>query len=301
MSTHQLNAASFSLNITEAMRLQLVKAMDRLTPAAFSKANVDAVDNRPGVYRLFIGNDPVYVGKADKSLRQRLTKHLEKTLGRIVEDGTPLAEHMEFYCLYIDEDLHALAPEKMLIREFRPIMEAEWNFNGFGNNDPGRRRDTSVVRKNHFDRAYPIDLDFQVQLDDLATVDSLRSLLEALKRSAPFLIRFPKNGHDRTLDTIRVELSAGVTRPASVREWLQKIAVALPPDWLITTLPGYVIIYPESNPDHYPSRSGSWTTGPTARFVPHAATFGEGGEILEGMTGGDLTDSEVYSSSDDVY
>lgn len=279
----QAHQKSFSLNITEAMRGQLVNSLAELTPIQLSHENLLTVDNHPGVYRLFYDGKPVYVGKADKSLPQRLNKHLNKLGGRVDQLGGPLLDHISFYCLSIHEDLHALAPEKMLIREFKAAREAAWNFNGFGNNDPGRERDTSLVKENHFDRTYPINLEYELTLGSSVKQDSLYGLLKALKDGAPFNIRFPdpRKTNYATMERSIAELESHLYESLTVRAWLELVARFLPEGWLITALPGYVILYPETEPTRYPSRSGSWKSGPSAAYAENKPVFGDPSEIRE--------------------
>ncbi|MEE1623005.1 GIY-YIG nuclease family protein [Zafaria sp. J156] len=59
---------------------------------------------------LFHDQNPVYVGKADKSLRQRLLKHYKKLSGRKSKSHESLLDRIHFKCLYVMEDLNALAP-----------------------------------------------------------------------------------------------------------------------------------------------------------------------------------------------
>lgn len=270
------------------MRGQLLSSFSALTPIRLHSTNLSTVDHRPGVYRLFLDGQPVYVGKADKSLSQRLEKHYNKLRGRIDTANTPpqrpLIERMGFYCLYIDEDLHALAPEKMLIHEFKPFGQAPWNFNGFGNNDPGRERDTSLVKENHFDRLFPINLDYEVTLNGTLGKDSLRALLRSLKACAPFNIRFPDRNAPTDLEISISSLMPMTFKALTVREWLHHVAHILPHGWLVTTLPGYVIIYQEKDPQRYPSRSGSWKSGPRSAYAGHSAEFGKSAEIKEVAT-----------------
>ena len=279
--THQ---KSFSLNITEALRGQLVTSLAELTPIRLSHESIEMVGNHPGVYRLFYDENPVYVGKAEKSLPQRLTKHLHKLSGRKGQDGGPLLKDISFYCLSIHEDLHALAPEKMLIREFKAAKEADWNFNGFGNNDPGRERDTSLVKMNHFDRMYPINLDHEVTIEQSTADVTIYALLAEIKKKTPFNIRFqdPKKYKHEAMSLSVSSAGTDLGNTHTVRDWLELIARALPDGWLITTLPGYTILYPETEPARYPSRSGSWRSGPGATYVENKATFGSPAEIPEG-------------------
>lgn len=198
-----------------------------------------------------------------------------------------MVDRMTFKCLYVMEDLNAMAPEKMLIKHFRQGGEAAWNVSGFGNNDPGRNRDQSMVKQNHFDRLHPINLDVPVTLnseDRDAQPVNLAGLMTAIKKSSPYLFRFPaKNRPEHKLlrepDDNLLQYK-GQTKTA--REWFEVLSTLLPAGWLITVLPGYVICYREISPDSYQSRTGSWATGQgSVTFTPHTPVFGKDGKIKD--------------------
>src|ERR1700760_2842582 len=137
----------FKLSISKALTDQLREHLLELTPEPLTTAALGLLQKRPGVYQLYKGDELVYVGSAAKTLPRRLTRHLRKISGR----RHVRIEEMSFTCLYVDEDLTVLAPEERLIRLFQDEGSAPWNTNGFGNNDPGRRRDESHVSEGHFD------------------------------------------------------------------------------------------------------------------------------------------------------
>jgi hypothetical protein len=181
----------------------------------------------------------VYVGKASRSIPARLGNHLRKLSGR---SNIALGE-VSFQCLYVDEDLEAAAPEKMLIKNYRDYGGAPWNTNGFGNKDPGRNRDHSLVKANHFDAEYPINLG--VRIESLAPgLYPVRTYLRTVKASLPFNLRFDtRSAHskedyrDSTVEVPPAELT--------VRELICLAIDALPEGWQATALPGYVILYRE--------------------------------------------------------
>lgn len=239
------NHAEFKLSITKALGDQLAAALEDLTPAALTMENIRSLRPLPGVYQLYKNDELVYVGKADKSLPQRVDKHFRKISGRTNID---LSE-MSFTCLYVDEDFGAVAPERLLINKHRGQGEVPWNYNGFGNNDPGKRRDTTEVDAAHFDRAHPIDLEFKLAelLSETVGDDtvSLASLLAATKTSLPYVFRYEAS---KIFDEIQVPRPPeGVTTD----EVLRLAASHLPAPWQITALPGYVIMYRKS--EEYPS------------------------------------------------
>lgn len=244
-------AAEFHLSITKALADQLHEALAARTPAPLDEENIDSLLNRPGVYVLTQDTQRVYVGKASKSLRARLRQHLRKLSGRLGTAGA-----ISFICLYVDEDLEASAPEKLLIKMYRSEGEVPWNYNGFGNKDPGKRRDTSLVKENHFDAQFPADLDYRVALDSqFSTTTDVLSCLRALKESLPYLLRYDRDRKNELQNTV-VEIPKGAL---PLRDWLRLVVNALAPDWQATALPGYVILYREPNdPSRHPSARAIW-------------------------------------------
>lgn len=257
------NSARFSLSVTRALSDQMSAALTELTPARLTAAALADLSEYPGVYQLYHRGELVYVGKADQSLPQRLERHLNKLGGRL---NIELAD-VTFTCLYVDEDLDALAPEKMLIDRFRAQGRVRWNFNGFGNNDPGQQRDTTLYKDDHFDMLYPADLDVRVRGVD-AGIQVVSELVVQMKAALPYVFRTAEKGRHTDLARVTVVVPAHDPR---ADELFALISEALP-GWQITALPGYVIMYPERReypsarrvyrtPEGYSSSPGTTTTG----------------------------------------
>jgi hypothetical protein len=155
-----------------------------------------------------------------------------------------------FSCLYVDEDLDALAPEKMLIDRFKSEGSAPWNFNGFGNNDPGQQRDTTRVKEDHFDAKYPADLDVAVDGIEPGRYE-VSELVGKMKASLPYVFRYASTGKKphRDLASRQVEINSERTPPTA--DYLFAAIADVLPGWQITALPGYVIMYPGNRT--YPS------------------------------------------------
>ncbi|MFG2182099.1 GIY-YIG nuclease family protein [Streptomyces abikoensis] len=108
----------FRLSITKALGDQLAEALTTLGRAPLNEENLSKLEERPGVYQLYVNDAFVYVGKADrkhKGLPGRLRNHLRKLSGR---GNLDLAD-VTFSCLYVDEDFSALAPEQLLINHYK--------------------------------------------------------------------------------------------------------------------------------------------------------------------------------------
>jgi hypothetical protein len=235
------SSAEFRLSITWAMRDQLISSFDSLEPESLVMPALDALLRRPGVYQLYLVDELVYIGKADVSLPRRLTKHHRKLSGR---QNIDVAD-VRFAALYVYEDLKAVAPETLLIEHYRAQGRASWNFNGFGNNDPGQNRDQTVFDSGHFDVQYPIRLDWPCEVAPGGY--SVRALLSLLKQQLPYVLRFHR---DDILDRTNVSVPAAM----SADQLLSLIATSLreaDSRWRVIALPGYVIVYPKAG--NFPS------------------------------------------------
>lgn len=262
--------AEFKLSITKALADQLAETLEPLVPTALTTEALARVHAKKGVYELFLGGCRVYVGKSSKSLPDRLEQHRKKLSGRSGID----IDDLGFVCAYVDEDLDAAAPEKMLIKKYGSAG-APWNNNGFGNKDPGRKRDHSEIKQGHFDAKYPINLDLEIVLEPRAwTVDKL---LNELKRILPYNLRFQV----KAAVVYKAATVAVPPGPIRVREIIELLIASLPEGWQATALPGYVILYEEKDDVVYDAALAWWrrganggvaiTPGP-ARFVPGEVT-----------------------------
>ncbi|MFD3841223.1 GIY-YIG nuclease family protein [Streptomyces sp. NPDC058642] len=245
----------FRLSITEALSTQLYASLERLEPAPLTQGNLDALvaqaellglPSKAGVYQLFRqepGSQPelAYVGKADEPLNERLGNHLFKLSGR---QGISVDE-MSFRCLFVEEDLSAVSPEKMLIKRHLETGRIVWNNRGFGNNDPGRNRDKTVIKDTHFDLEFPIDLTRKIS-GLTPGYQSLYDLLWGIKRNVSFVFRFKKSAlYRKTFVTVP---EGGMT----IDEAFRLVIKHLTGKWQICALLGWVIMYDDA-PDTYPS------------------------------------------------
>lgn len=251
-------SAEFRLSITKALGDQLSDAILALERAPLEKARINALRPVGGVYQLYRGENLVYIGKADKSLPERLGQHLRKISGR--QNITPA--EMSFTCLYVAEDLSAVAPEKLLIKRSQGDGEAPWNTNGFGNKDPGRQRDTTMVKEKHFDRHFPINLDVTIELPP--GPQTLKKFLESVKEALPYNLRYQQTlkakKNDLALSNIPVH-----PLQMTAREVFRFTVDVLPPGWRLSALPGYAILYEEAKP--YKSALTWWHREPQGPVI----------------------------------
>ncbi|SFA81565.1 Eco29kI restriction endonuclease [Amycolatopsis marina] len=235
------SSGQFRLSITRALGDQLADGLANLEPDPLHLGYVTALEKRPGVYQLYEDDVLVYIGKAEKSLQDRLRKHHDKIAGRL-NIGI-----ITFTCLYVDEDLHAVAPETLLIKRYKKEGLASWNFNGFGSNDPGKARDETVFEDKHFDTQHPANLNLHCEGISAGTYKADR-LLKELKASLPYVFRYEAS-------PLHHELEIDVAEDDPIADHLfEDIARAIAsadPSWQITALPGYVTMYRKQG--RYPS------------------------------------------------
>ncbi|MCY0958521.1 MULTISPECIES: Eco29kI family restriction endonuclease [unclassified Streptomyces] len=272
----------FRLSITRALGDQLAEALDKLTPAPLTQANLDELDerakveklqSRSGVYQLHHGPDRklVYVGKADKPLSSRLGNHLRKISGR----RNISIDEMTFKCLYVAEDFSAVAPEKLLIKKYKASGHIPWNANGFGNKDPGRNRDRTVLKANHFDMLFPIDLGRAVE-GLTPGEQSLFDLLQRIKQGLPYNFRYMESAHFKK---VAIALPDSDITADGVFELVAK---ALPDSWQISALMGYTIMYDDRHTDY----ASAWR-------------YYRGDEVLEAQPAAKAADDADEDSEDD--
>jgi hypothetical protein len=236
----------FTFDLTGALARQLEAALPGLMQAPLTLDGLEEVQATPGIYQLYLRGELIYIGKADKSLRGRLTEHHKKISGRLrisVDD-------MSFTGLYLEGTWIPVGPEQMLMNARKNMTGAEplWNTNGFGMNDPGRERDTTNFKDNHFDAMYPADLGYVVESLE-RRVYPVNQLLPALKQALPYLFRYESQWAKHP-DYLASEVTISQS-PITATQVFEALIDALPPEWQITALPGYVIMY--KNIRSYPS------------------------------------------------
>ncbi|MFG2974607.1 GIY-YIG nuclease family protein [Streptomyces sp. NPDC048331] len=253
----------FTLSITKALGDQLADALDGMGRVPLHEENIARLKEKPGVYQLYLNDEFVYVGKADKSLPARLRNHLSKISGR----RRISLDEVAFSCLYVAEDFSALAPERLLISHHKEMGNIPWNNNGFGNKDPGRQRDSTVLKQNHFDVEFPIDLDRPVEGLTPGEI-TLQELLDKAKAGLPYNFRYGKSA---AFKTRRVHVPAAEMTADQV---FRLIAVEIPDKWQVAALMGYVIMYDDS-PTTYKSAWRYYRDGQSIDAMPEAEPAGD--------------------------
>ncbi|GAA2112639.1 GIY-YIG nuclease family protein [Actinomadura alba] len=267
----------FRLSITEALSTQLHAALDRLEPAPLTHDNLRALEaqaetlglpSMSGVYQLYRqepgrARELTYVGKADQPLPRRLGDHLFKLSGRV---GIPI-EEISFKCLFVEEDLSSVSPEKMLIKRHLQTGRIVWNNRGFGINDPGRNRDGTVNKSNHFDLEYPIDLSLKASGIKPGR-QSLYAVLQAIKSGISFNFRYQRSA---TFKKRQIDVP---TSDMTVDEAFRLVAGHLETGWKISALVGWSIMY-KDNDRSYPSAFRYYRPDGISEQIPKTKQPGE--------------------------
>jgi hypothetical protein len=232
---------------------QLEDAFAQLTSEPLDSTHLAALAQNPGVYQLWHAGRRVYVGKADRDLQSRLGGHHRKIGGRL---NISLAD-MAFTALYLEATWIPVGAERGLIDLYDGgtpgVHLLPWNNNGFGINDPGKERDTTNFKAQHFDVLYPADLTVNVA-GLLAGQYPTGDLLRTVKGSLPWVFRF-ENQWARHPDYLGSTVAIPHDDPTA-EEVFDAIISALPSGWQITALPGYTIMYKAHRA--YPRARRTW-------------------------------------------
>lgn len=240
----------FEFDLPEALLKRLITVFDNLPPAPLMKLNVEAIPEEQGVYQIFLSkgekSDLVYIGKTDAAagLRARLNRHATKIQNRLNLDPDKVMFKAVRVFVFTPVDL-----ETQLIEHYGATSTVSWNGSGFGSNDPGRERDTTTYKENHFDTRFPIDINRPLSFAVPATA-SAADILRALKAGLTYPIRFQGLGKGQRaphpdLEKTRVSLNTSLPRTAEsvIAQTIQR----LPAGWHATMLPSHVIIYKDDN------------------------------------------------------
>jgi hypothetical protein len=235
----------FEFDLPPALLAKLIEILDGMATASLDLANVNAIPNEQGVYQLFLDNQLVYIGKTDgeAGLRQRLSRHSWTIQNRV----NLQAGNVQFKAVRIFV-FTAIDLETQLIKHYDNVGNSPaWNHSGFGSNDPGRRREGTVVDPQGFDAQYPVNIDYPFDLP-IKTPATAAEVLTAVKQFLPYTLRFesikPKSRipHAEFTNTTVTIPHTNVT----LRSTLVALMTQLPPGWQATNLPGRVIIYKEN-------------------------------------------------------
>ncbi|WP_409346933.1 Eco29kI family restriction endonuclease [Paenibacillus sp. MBLB4367] len=222
----------FELDIEKAFRDYLPPFILNVGDAPLTVENILAIPpNKNGVYLLLENQVIRYVGKTDSTagFHSRLRRHQIHMNHRKNLDPSTITFKAVAIPVFKNADI-----ETMLIDHYN----AQWNFSGFGSNDPGKNRDDQDPAD--FDLQYPIDVDLPLSFL-AAGIYECKELLKILARELPYTLRYEKTRDQQDLD-----FSINIPIQSNLKYILQTIINEMPADkWQATVLYGRVILYPE--------------------------------------------------------
>ncbi len=239
--------SEFEFDLPGALLTSLVKAFETMLGAPLRASEVDAIPDAQGVYQIFLDGKLSYIGKTDAEmgLRRRLQRHARKIQHRVGLDSARLTFRAIRVFVFTAIDL-----ETQLIGHYN--VET-WNGSGFGSNDPGRERDTTKYKENHFDALFPIDIDRNLP-PLVPNGKTAADYFSCLRDEIPYTFRAETFGARKRqphpdLANANVAIPAGTANTA--RGILTAIVGQLPSGWQATKLPSHLILYKERK--EYPS------------------------------------------------
>lgn len=234
----------FEFDLPEALLAKLVEVLDGMDSAPLLVERIAEIPEAQGVYQLFLDDELVYIGKTDAEagLGKRLRRHGSKIQHRTGLD--PARVTFKAVRIYV---FTAVDLETQLIQHYGGLARVKWNGSGFGSNDPGRERDTTTYRPNHFDALFPIDIDRILDFP-LSQTGSAADLLSELKTILPYVFRYQGAGRRSRkphpdLESTNVSITFDETPTA--RRVIEDIVNLLPNGWQATQLPSHLILYKE--------------------------------------------------------
>jgi hypothetical protein len=238
--------AEFEFDLPSALLAHLVEVLDSLDAAPLTTTAVAEIPREQGVYQLLQEvngkREVVYIGKTDaeSGLRARLEKHRTKTQDRSNLDPESLFFKAVRVYVFTAVDLEA-----QLIKKYGGVSKVRWNGSGFGSKDPGKERDTTTYKVDHFDTLYPINIDLPITTP-IPENSSAADVLRLVKRVVPYLLRFEtltKGSRTAHADLEETLVTVDPGLPLTMRSLIEKIVVQLPPGWHATKLPSHLIVY----------------------------------------------------------
>jgi hypothetical protein len=235
----------FEFDLPGALLNRLVKVLDGMDSATLSRENTESIPEAQGVYQLFLDGKLVYIGKTDAEagLSRRLIRHGKKIQHRVRLDPERVSFKAVRIYVFTAVDL-----ENQLIRHYGGLSVVQWNGSGFGSNDPGRERDTSTYKQDHFDAAFPIDIDRPLGIE-LKERGSAFAVLSDLKAALPYVFRFQSakaRSRKPHPDLEGTTVAVLADEPASARWIIKQVVPQLPKGWQVTKLPSHIILYKEN-------------------------------------------------------
>ena len=193
-------------DLPNALLDQVIKMFNVMKPARLTPQAANSIPNAQGVYQLFHCGKLVYVGKTDSEagLARRLYRHAKTIQGR----HRLSVGDMEFKAVQVLV-FSAMDLETALIKHYKKCKTAPvWNGSGFGNADPGRKRDTTALKDDGFDANYPVNIDMPLKTQWTQNATAF-DVIRFLGSEVPYTIR-----HEKTADALaELNLPTSIVRP----------------------------------------------------------------------------------------
>lgn len=235
----------FEFDLPRALLERLIQILDGLKPVPLSSEFLYDIPDTQGVYQLLLDGDLVYIGKTDAEagLRKRLDRHRLKIQHRNGLNPNQVAFKAVRIYVFTPVDL-----ETQLIKHYGGPSAVRWNGSGFGSNDPGRERDTTGYKSNHFDALFPIDINRPLDLE-IPAWDTAAGILSVLKTAVPYVLRYQGAGRGRRSphsDLTDTMVSMSSISPVTTKAVIEAVVRQLPTGWQATYLLSHVILYKET-------------------------------------------------------
>lgn len=244
--------SELELDLPAALLEALLSRLESIPAAKLLIANVGRLPEAQGVYTLHLKPKapPIYIGKTDSEagLRHRLSRHSKKLLCR--HNITQEQVYFRAVRLFV---FTAMDLESTLIQHYGGVKNVAWNNSGFGSNDPGKERDTTKFKNNHFDTLYPIDIDYEIDFGEEKNA-TVAEHLSKLKSLLPYNFRFerPNPNSKNSFHEDFLAVAVPLQRQNTPRRVIETCMAALPAGWHATLLPSHIICY-KNDPRNFPS------------------------------------------------
>ncbi len=232
----------FEFDLPGALLSRLVEVLDGLAAAPLNVEALESVPEAQGVYQLFLRGQLVYIGKTDAEagLSRRLARHQRKIQHRHNLDPADVSFKAVRIYVFTAVDL-----ETQLIEHYSRVAPVQWNNSGFGSNDPGRERDTTGYKDDHFDALYPVDID-RILSTSFPRSGTTASILTNLKNALPYVFRFESAGPRARLahpDLVATSVEIPNDLVLTARNVITAVVPILPRGWQAVQFPGYIVLY----------------------------------------------------------
>lgn len=238
-----LGYSELEFDLPTALLSAILDRLETIEPGFLTASAIADVPEEQGIYALYLKNPSrlVYVGKTDSDagLKHRLIRHAKKLIGR--QNIGPGDVEFRAVRLFV---FTAMDIESALIEHYGGVKSVAWNGSGFGSNDPGKERDTTTYKVDHWDTQYPITLD-ECHVEFELGTHSISDVMRSLKAGLPFVLRFERPGKGRNSFHPDFEGNTLVLsqKRMSTREVLEAVMAALPLGWHATAVPSHIIAY----------------------------------------------------------